>query len=245
MRSGLGLFFIVLGCDEKRNNRIYLARFPADNGILAEESETELRIEFLEKVFMKSAHSYKAVVYEGNSVDADFWDGKAVDKQISNNAVAISGYWISEFLQSDFKTTPEIGTRRLATALREAIRKSQDLEIKEELTCAATLARNLSKQVITIDNFAERMSLSSGAKTAMLELLTKQHFAFAPFRFSTQEFKKHIGFRQLQLNNGALLSAPAGKFDQCFQRTQVQGAPGEVEISTRGKIVDESLRKDR
>lgn len=121
-RSGLGLFFVLLGqTDDGKARKVYLSRFPADNGITAEEYEEELKVELLEQVFMKNAYAYKAVVYEGANFSSDFWSGRAIDKQVSNRSTAISGYWIKEFLRSDFKTTSALGTRRFAEALRKTI----------------------------------------------------------------------------------------------------------------------------
>jgi hypothetical protein len=245
-RSGLGLFFIVLGKEREGNNkRIYLARFPADSGIVAEEKEASLHVDFIEQVFMKSAHSYKAVVYDGHSDVADFWAGKAIDKQVSNNSVAISGYWIREFLQSDFKTTPEIGTRRFAIALTEAIKGVEDLGVKQELTALATLAPNMKGKTVSIENFGDRFGLSDPAQKAMREKLSKPSLAFTEFRFSVKEFRKHIKYRQMQLSNGAMLSAPAGKFDACFEQKPANANSGEVQITTKGKVVDDYLRKTK
>jgi|SRR5581483_420070 len=70
-KSGLGLLFLMLGHDDKRA-KIVLSRFPADQGILAEERKDSLTVEFLEKVFMKSATAYKAACYIGKLTDADF-----------------------------------------------------------------------------------------------------------------------------------------------------------------------------
>lgn len=242
-RSGLALFFVAIGIDKSTHQRqIYLARFPADNGVLAEEEDDELRVEFVERVFMKSAYSYKAAVYSGTSFDADFWEGRAVDKQITNHSVEISGYWISDFLDSDFKTTSAVGTKRFANAIRETIRQTDDLEIKEELAAAATLAKGLKGKVITISSFAEQMHLSEKTRAAMVQTLKKPAYAFSSFKFSSKEFQKHIGFRRLHLDNDAILSAPAGKFDTCFSRKAIGGA-GQVEISTRGRVVNENLSK--
>jgi len=99
-RSGLGLFFIVLG-KVSDNERVYISRFPADFGIVAEERQGGLNVELIERVFMKNAASYKAVVFDGNNYDSDFWTGQAIDKQINNKSVSISGYWIRDFLMAD------------------------------------------------------------------------------------------------------------------------------------------------
>ena len=52
-----------------------MSRFPADSGILAEQTAKTLNVQFLEKIFMKSATSYKSAVYTGAS-PSDFWEGR-------------------------------------------------------------------------------------------------------------------------------------------------------------------------
>ena len=63
-RSGLGLFFLIAG-REGKTHKLVISRFPTDSAILAEEDERNLTVEFLERVFMKSATSYKAAAYCG------------------------------------------------------------------------------------------------------------------------------------------------------------------------------------
>ena len=63
-KSGMGLLFLMLG-QEAGKTRLVLSRFPADQGISAEERKDSLNLEFLEKVFMKSATAYKAAVFSG------------------------------------------------------------------------------------------------------------------------------------------------------------------------------------
>jgi putative GTP pyrophosphokinase len=58
-RSGLGLLFLVTGEDDGET-KIVVSRFPADSGVLAEEKGKGLTVEFLERIFMKGAKSYKA-----------------------------------------------------------------------------------------------------------------------------------------------------------------------------------------
>jgi len=240
-RSGLGLFFVVLG-SEGAINRIYISRFPADFGIIAEENKDGLDVDLIERVFMKNAASYKAVVLEGASYDSDFWVGKAIDKQISNKSVAISGYWIREFLLADFRTTSAQGTRRLAYAIKKTIDETIDLEIKAELSAAALLAKSLNGQLINMENFAERFGLSEKSKDALISKLRHPNLRFDQFQFSSSEFSKHVRFRSLQISNGALLTAPIGRFDQCFTKTRVAEDTKEYIFSTQGTIVDERLR---
>jgi hypothetical protein len=79
-RSGLGLLFLMVG-QEGRSNKVILSRFPTDNAIHVDESQTSLSVQFLERVFRKNKSSYKAVLYEHSSVSVGFWSVKAIDKQ--------------------------------------------------------------------------------------------------------------------------------------------------------------------
>lgn len=239
-RSGLGLLFVLIGTDATQK-RIYISRFPADFGILAEENETALDVKLIERVFMRNAVSYKAVVYEGTNYDSDYWVGRAIDKQISNNSIAISDYWIREFLLSDFKTTSATGTRRLAIAIKDTIKNTDDIEIKEELSAAARLARSLNGQMMSMDNFGERFGLSEKTREALSTTLKDPKLSFTQFRFSSEEFGRHIRYRSLQINNGAVLTAPVDKFDDCFERKEVKGGR-EIEFVTRGQVINEQLR---
>jgi hypothetical protein len=241
-RSGLGLLFIVLGSNET-SERVYIARFPADFGIVAQEDDETLRVELLEQVFMKNAVSYKAVVFDGVSYDADFWVGKAVDKQISNNSVAISGYWIREFLLANFRTTPAQGTRRLAIAIKRTMDQTDDLEIKEELAAASRLARSLNGELLSMSNFGQRFGLSEKTQTALASTLSDPTLRFDQFRFTHEEFTKHVRFRSVQINNGALLTAPTGRFDECFTRQKVAENREEYTFTTQGTVINERLSK--
>jgi hypothetical protein len=122
-RSSMSLLFLIAGSEEQ-DHKMIVSRFPADSGVLAEENQQTLNIAFLERVFMKSAKSYKAVLYRDSSLRAGFWSGRAVDKQLNSPETQLSNYWIAEFLDSDFLTTSAAGTRRLgaATACRPRCR---------------------------------------------------------------------------------------------------------------------------
>jgi len=67
-RSGLGLLFLIVGTNGLKK-RIVISRFPADNGILAEESNSKLNVTFVERIFMKNAKAYKSAIYEGTKMN--------------------------------------------------------------------------------------------------------------------------------------------------------------------------------
>jgi len=182
-------------------------------------------------------------VYEGTSLDTGFWKGKAIDKQINNNIITISNYWIRDFLLSDFSTTSATGTRRLAIALREAMDKTDNMQIKEEIGASAMLAKNLNGRLLNIKEFTNRFSFSDNTKTAVFDNLKSPSLQVDRFEFSTDEFEKHLPYRSIELHTGEVITAPVETFDECFQKRALEDKPGMYEYKTFGSIVNERLRK--
>jgi len=192
-RSGLGLLFLITGT-EGRSHKIVISRFPTDIAILAEEGGQSLTVQFLERVFMKSATSYKAVMYEDTSLQAGFWFGKAVDRQIiRQRAIESAEYWIFDFLASSFRTTAAAGTRRLAVALRNAAKKA-DLSAKREIVAAVTLAAGLKGRTTSMRAFQDQFHLSPAAKE-IIESQVAPNLLNEHFRFDLDEFSSQVGYR--------------------------------------------------
>lgn len=240
-RSGLGLLFLIRGVEDDEH-KIVVSRFPADNGILAEMNEAQLNVEFLERVFMKSAHSYKAVAYRDASLDTGFWQGRAIDRQIIDPAVRVSDYWIRGFLESDFRTTPAAGTKRLALALKEASRTATDVVAKQAIAAAATLAGGLNGQQLSIADFQERFGLPAEARTAMTNSLRSPVALTERFVFSAEEFERQVAFRSVELDSGAILTAQTGDFERVFEREDLDGDGHRTRFSTIGTVVGDRLR---
>jgi hypothetical protein len=242
-RSGIGLLFLIAG-QEGRNHKLVISRFPTDTAILAEEKRTSLTVEFLERVFMKSANSYKAVAYQDTSFGTgSFWVGRAIDKQINSPYAELSNYWIGDFLDSGEQVTAAAGTRRLAMAVREAARNADDIGVKSEIVAAATLAGGFKGRRISVLEFARQLGLSAAATQAIVNELRGAGVADEHFRFDTEEFKSHIGYRSVELSNGGMLTAETDEFEKVFHKEEA--GRGRVRFSTEGKIVNEKLRKSR
>jgi hypothetical protein len=239
-RSGLGLLFLIKGM-EGLNHKIVISRFPADNGIVAEMGSRGLNVEFLERVFMKSAHAYKAAAYSGPAIDGEFWQGRAVDRQIGDSVVRLSDYWIRGFLESDFRVTPAAGTRRLALALKEASRRATSPETKHALVAAATLAPGLEGRQLSAREFQAQFQLPAEARTLMDAALRTEAAANERFVFRNEEFARHIVYRSIELDSGAILTAENAEFDEVFEQEPADGA-GRVKFSTVGAVVQERLR---
>jgi hypothetical protein len=241
-RSGLGLLFLIAG-KEGREHKIVISRFPADVGILAEEGERALTVEFLERVFMKRATTYKAAAYQDGSLSAGFWLGRAVDKQINSDMVQLSNYWIAEFLDSDFRTTAAAGTKRLAVALRDAARKSSDVAVKSEIAAAVTLGQSLDGQRLSIKEFSNRFGLSAGAQGAVAAEIKNPAVIDERFQFDAKEFAKQVPYRSIELNTGVILTAEATQFDKVIHQEVIDPRQGRVRLSAEGKIMNDKLTK--
>lgn len=244
-KSGLGLLFLTIGEDSSGEKILLISRFPADEGIVAAQNAETLSVEFVEQVFLKNAHAYKGALYKDSSIESGFWTGNAVDRQINHGAKDLATYWIKDFLRSDLATTSRAGTKRLAVALREANRQTSDIMVKQEISAGATLARNLSGKITTISEFCEKFQLSKETKKAILASVKPEQLADDRFLFDIIEFNKHFSYKSIELDNGAILTASLGKFDQCFRKTAVEERQGAFLFTTEGMIVDERLKKTK
>jgi hypothetical protein len=243
-RSGLGLLFFMFG-NENSDIKFVVSRFPADQGVLAEAHSETLEVEFVERVFMKNAASYKAALYRGRSYDEDFWDGTVVDKQITYGHESAAIYWLKEFLLSDFRTTGPAGSRRLAIALRDAVRSAPDLELKQELLAATSLVPGLDGHAISAAGLCETFNLSTAARNTIAQHLPEQRLREAVFALDAVEFKRYAAFRALELDNEGILMAPAAAFDEVFKREVADRSRGTERFSVVGRVVNESLRGKR
>jgi hypothetical protein len=242
-RSGLGLLFLVSG-KEKGEIKVVVSRFPADSGVLAEEKGKGLTVEFLERIFMKSAKSYKAALYSGKSFSKDFWSGQAADKQVNSGEAVIADYWIREFLLSDFLTPGEAGTRRFAIAVRETMNRSTEPSIKQDIVAMNSLMAKMPSQAgVSAKGLLEQFRVPAETQEQIRERFPRAKSFDETFTFVPNEFAKFVSMRTTELDNGALLIAPTDRFDQVFTREPVAGASGVFRFSTQGKVIDQRFRK--
>jgi hypothetical protein len=242
-RSGMGLMFLLTG-KEGLKHKVVLSRFRANNGVLVSEAADMLTVEFIDRVFMKNAHSYKAVVYQHQSLLAGFWDGMAVDKQINSQDLESSDYWVKDFLGSTFLTSPASGTRRLALALKEASKHSTDLATKKQITAAVTLAGGLDGQPFNANTFCDRFGFNDTARAAVVKAMGRADLVADNFRFDAAEFDRQLPYRTVELDSGAMLTAPSGEFDKVFDQEIIDDAD-KIRFSATGTVVGEKLEKIR
>ena len=242
-RSGLGLLFIAKCASPSGGHGLVIFRFPTDQGVVANEVAGQLDVEFLERVFMKNANAYKCVLYESASPTARFEEGRAVDRQLSGPR-ELSQYWIGDFLASELRTTGPFGSRRLATAIRNAVNSAANLAVKADLVSAARLLRNQHGRVRSAEEFLERLSVSEEGVDAVRRRLPRPGLMRESFEFDAEEFRQHLRHRLVELNNGAMLMAEDARFDEVFQ-SRPADIENHVRYSTEGEIVDQRYRKTK
>lgn len=242
-RSGLGLLFLIKGIIG-REHCLVISRFPADQGIIAQEDDQNLSVEFIERIFMKNAKAYKSAIYISESLSGGFWDGMAIDRQISGYR-ELSDYWIREFLQSELRTTGQAGTKRLAVALRTAIRTFQGLSVRQELISTTRILRGRHGQTASARQIVEQLRLSQEAVEAVENAFPRPDLMNEVFQFDLDEFNKHVIYRSIELDNGGILIAEDNRFEEVFNRQELDKNEGRIRFITEGRIVDEILRKSR
>ena len=114
--------------------------------------------------------------------------------------------------------------------------------MKREIAAAAQLAGNISRRALTIAGFCEQFHFSDETTQAILSKVRPPRLANERFRFDATEFTRHIAYKQVELNNGAVLTAPADRFGTIFQETLLED---EHTFTTSGAIVDERLKKTK
>jgi len=223
--------------------RVVLSRFPTDQAILAELDESGLAVEFLEQVFIKRMSAYKALLLDdAQPSPSGFWNGKATDRQAGGSAENISDYWIGGFLNADFAETSAQGTRRLVAALKHAIKKNPNLDIKSEIASATTVAQNVFKgKQTSIRSFCDHFGFSEATKQTIQNQLSKPSLFDKVFQFDDSEFEQNAPYRTVEMENGAILTAPSGEFEKVFREKKMSG--GEIEYSTSGRIRDQRLAR--
>lgn len=255
-RSGLGLLFLVKAETSENRHVLVISRFPAEQGVVAQENADRLDVAFIERVFMKNAKAYKSVIYTTPSLTAGFAEGRAVDRQLSGPR-ELSLYWTGDFLASDLRTTGPLGSKRLAEALRAAVNHTANADVKRELVSATQLLRNQDGMTRSARVFLGRLGVTDQGVDAVERELSRPELMDESFRFDVAEFDRHIRYRMVELNTGAMLMADDARFDDVFRSEQTDNderlddgiqfgaavAEGMVRYSTVGRVIDQRYRK--
>lgn len=220
--SGMGLLFVCLG-REGSQSRIVISRFPADEGVVAERASDKLTVQFVDQVFLKSAHSFKAATYVSDGKPDELWFGHVVDRQINHGSKSVSDYWIVDFLRSELSTTSAAGTKRLANAIKAALASTSDVAINGQIAAAAQLAANLPAKAMTIAKFCENFNFSSETTQAILSNVKPARLVNDKFRFDASEFARHVAYKQVEARQRRGAHGPGRPLSSVLRRNEAPG----------------------
>lgn len=238
--NGPGLLFIMGGIFGGKS-KIVISRFPADEGIMADEDNGNLTVQFVDKLFMKDRTSYKSVTFKKLSSAANARDGKAVDKQINDLRNPSSKYWIEDFLYCTLAVTPHAGSERFASALREVYNNTNDLDLKSTLAAAAKTLKNFKGQKKTPVEFLNALIVPSEIVIAVQQKLGR-HAMTETFELNTDVFGNFFKYQSKLLHTGVMITAEVENYDDHIKEEEVGD---EVRISTRGRVVNSKVQRTR
>jgi hypothetical protein len=243
-RSQLGLFFVILAKPDNRDCVLF-SRFPTEQAILADDGQGQLSVEFLEKVFVKKWSSYKGAIFTDTVSRSGFWEGRVVDRQINAPTGEASKYWVENFLDADFVTTSELGTRRFANALSDASRAASGLE-KQEINSMLPFLRQFDGQSVKVDDILQQLGVSPEAKEKILKHMPSQSSG-QTFKFQFETLRNSVSFRAVTLDTGVTVTADSVDFQRLVEveRSKEKGGGDIVTLSTTGKLIGDQLRRSR
>ena len=121
-----------------------------------------------------------------------------------------------------------------------ANRDAGNLDLKEEIIAISKLARQVNEP-LSVNERLTRLNVSQPAQELVRKHLPRGEIAADRFQLDTEEYDRHIKYRSVSLDNGAIITALADEFDQCFIRQEVGGQ--RVRFATEGKVTDDRLKK--
>ena len=237
--AGIGLLFVMYGSQGKKR-RVVLSRFPADSGLVADDTGSDLTVDFIEKLFLKDRRQYKCALYEADRDNVEqIWSGMAVDRQDHTDKL-ISNYWIYEFLHSDFSSTSVRGSRALAEGIKKAFNKAESVLVKSQLQAVLTLLPQYNRRRMSAAKLTQMFSVSEETSKALEEGM-KRHTYGNVFSLDIDEFLSVAPNKMVILDSGAIMTAPADRFDKAF--VQHDEDDGSVTFEASGRVVKTQLRK--
>ena len=90
--------------------------------------------------------------------------------------------------------------------------------------------------------FIEQFGLDD-LRDVILKKLPKPSLGDNKFQFSTSEFEKHLPFQTIELDTGAIMTAPIEDFDKCFTHRKLEKDKHHYEAE--GWIINKRLRKSK
>jgi hypothetical protein len=232
--SGKALCFIfIYSFNDKQH--LCIIRMPVTTeAASATINSGNLDINIAEDIYIKSAKSYKSVVFEYKNEDDFTWEGFAIDKQLSTKEDEVANYWIEKFLHSELSLKSVAGTRQLSQALKIAIKSACGTETKTQISSFFTFLLNHTGEKIVINDLFDKFGLPEN--TCKLFKFGNNNILHTPFELNSGILNKEMPYKSVHLDNGAIISAETEAFDNCFFSEPVEH--GKNKYTTTGSITD-------
>ncbi|NVM23847.1 MAG: hypothetical protein HWN68_18965 [Desulfobacterales bacterium] len=238
-RSPLGLFVVLAG-QANEHTRVLLWKFPADESLQARISAGGITIRLIQDAFSRKSTYFKAAMFEGTPARTTFWRGKIEDKQAKHRVTEAADFWIADFLSAKPALTDARGTRLLARALRETVKQTKSVEIKEDLVAAAVAIKSQVDRNISLDEFASSY-LPKDARPIFIEKAGGPALADAIFRIDRATLERELRFKSIVLDNLFIIKGPLDRFDDVVD-VEPTDQEGVVEVSLRGTITSQAVQ---
>lgn len=242
--SKQGLLVILvgqLGNENAWKARIVLWKFPSDISLQADLSADVIGLQVRE-AFSAGSTFAKAAMFEGTPAETSFWTGYVEDKQTKQSPVEVRKFWVEEFLGAELSMTGVRGTQLLSRTLRALTRQSDlSSDAKERVIASAVLAKNLVRQVISFQDFADSY-LPPEVGDSFIQAIGGPRVARMAFEVDGDVLDRETGYKTLSLENGFMIRGPLSQFDDVVKVTPTSD-DGSVTISIQGVIASETLQK--
>ena len=235
-RSSFTLLMLAAYADGG-TGRLVAWAFPKEKPFHFRVRGSKAKITVLQNAFSRTSSFRKAALYEGRNRQVDFWKGRVIDKQAMSGFGTAADYWISDFLDSEYSMTGQIGTRLLAKSLRLTYDELSDPHEKDQVSGAIVAIHSSQRPRWSMARFANEY-LSGNAKAVFLGKVPPDT-RNTTFSFVAREFDDKLNFRVFKLRDNVMISAPFGAIGASVQIIE---SPNQRKVKCEGIVVDDKIR---
>jgi hypothetical protein len=237
-----GNLLVLVGSSEGALGSVRVWTFPRDDAFKFDEA-SEPTIELLADVFSRTSGLRKAARFDGESHDASFIGGDALDFQTGSNSLDVANYWIGRFLDCRLGVTSTAGTQLVARALRKLDAKLSSPADRQTLTIGAMALRHSPRTNWTLTDVAHEF-LPEGLREQLIACSDRPDMNDAPFSLNRDLFDELVATRVFSLKSGVVVTSPiteVGDADDSAKPVVVTGD----QLRCQGTIAKETLRGRR
>jgi hypothetical protein len=187
-------------------------------------------------------------LFVGRNLRTEFLDADVLDFQAAGIG-GVAEFWIERFLESGLAITPDVGSRMLADAFRQAAQADLSYAQREQLQAALLAVRNRPAQRSSLERIAAEF-LSAEVAAPFLAAAPNPESARSMFQLNRDVFDRTVNYRVFRLDTGVWVSSPLEEIGQSVTVTRARGdaegvaGPGE-RVRVEGTVVEDKLSSRR